>query len=95
MNALSGQTPGQHYLSLAGPGFRDFTRIAASDPQMWRDILMANREELLAQSKIFQDTLKAFEKLISSADGDALEALIEKASETRSTWRMSSSKLPQ
>jgi prephenate dehydrogenase len=95
MNALSGQTPGQHYLSLAGPGFRDFTRIAASDPQMWRDILMANREELLAQSKIFQDTLKAFENLISSADGDALEALIEKASETRSTWRMSSSKLPQ
>jgi prephenate dehydrogenase len=34
-----------------GPGFRDFTRIAASDPKIWRDILLANREELLAQSK--------------------------------------------
>ena len=37
------------FLSLAGPGFRDFTRIAASDPAVWRDILMANREEMLKQ----------------------------------------------
>jgi prephenate dehydrogenase len=44
---------GKDFLSLAGPGFRDFTRIAASDPKMWRDILLSNREELLAQSKIF------------------------------------------
>lgn len=92
MNGISGQATGKQYLSLAGPGFRDFTRIAASDPQMWRDILVANREELLAQSQIFQDTLKSFEKLITSGDGDALEAMIEKASETRSTWRISSNK---
>ena len=92
MNGISGQKPGRQYLSLAGPGFRDFTRIAASDPQMWRDILIANREELLAQSQIFQDTLKSFEKLIASGDGDALKAMIEKASETRSTWRISSNK---
>lgn len=92
MNGITGQAPGKQYLSLAGPGFRDFTRIAASDPQMWRDILVANREELLAQSQIFQDTLKSFEKLIASGDGDALEAMIEKASETRSTWRISSNK---
>ena len=92
MNGISGQAPGKQYLSLAGPGFRDFTRIAASDPQIWRDILIANREELLAQSQIFQDTLKSFEKLIAACDGDALEAMIEKASETRSTWRISSNK---
>ena len=59
---------------------------------MWRDILIANREELLAQSQIFQDTLKSFEKLIAAGNGDALETMIEKASETRSTWRISSNK---
>lgn len=92
MNSITGQTAGKQYLSLAGPGFRDFTRIAASDPQMWRDIMVANREELLAQSKQFQETLLSFEKLIAVGDGDALEAMIEKASETRANWRISSNK---
>ncbi len=92
MNGITGQQHGNEYLSLAGPGFRDFTRIAASDPNMWRDILIANREELLAQSQIFQQTLRSLEAVISTSDGDALEALIEKASETRANWRISSQK---
>ena len=92
MNGISGQQQGKDYLSLAGPGFRDFTRIAASDPKMWTDILIANREELLAQSKIFQHTLQSLEQLISSGSGDVLEVLIEQASETRANWRMSSHK---
>lgn len=95
MNSISGQAQGADYLSLAGPGFRDFTRIAASDPKMWRDILVANREELLAQSKLFQQNLQAFEKLIASSDGDALERLIEQASDTRANWRISSQKPPK
>ena len=95
MNSITGQTAGPTHLSLAGPGFRDFTRIAASDPQMWRDIMMANREELLAQSKIFQDALQAMEALIAAGDGDALEHLIEHASDTRAGWRMSSNKSPK
>lgn len=92
INGISGQEHGKDYLSLAGPGFRDFTRIAASDPTMWRDILMANREELLAQSKIFQQTLQSLEHLISSGSSEALEVLIEQASETRANWRISSQK---
>ncbi|UUZ73512.1 prephenate dehydrogenase/arogenate dehydrogenase family protein [Polaromonas sp. P1(28)-8] len=92
MNGISGQQEGKDYLSLAGPGFHDFTRIAASDPKMWRDILIANHEELLAQSKIFQDTLQSLEQLISGGSGDVLEVLIEQASETRANWRMSSHK---
>ena len=90
MNAISGQTQGQDYLSLAGPGFRDFTRIAASDPKVWRDILISNREELLAQSKIFQRNLHALELMISSSNTEALEGLIEQASNTRGTWSMTS-----
>lgn len=92
MNSISGQAHGANYLSLAGPGFRDFTRIAASEPKVWRDILVANREELLAQSKIFQQTLQSLERLIAMSDGDALEQLIEQASDARSNWRISTHK---
>ena len=77
-------------MSLAGPGFRDFTRIAASEPTVWRDILLSNRDELLAQSRIFQAQLQALEKMISSADAPALEGLITKASMTRAHWSMNS-----
>jgi prephenate dehydrogenase len=92
INGINSQAHGQDYMELAGPGFRDFSRIAASDPQMWRDILLANREELLAQSKIFQQTLQSLEQLISSGSGDALESQIRQASQTRANWRVSSKK---
>lgn len=94
MNAISGQPDGENYLSLAGPGFRDFTRIAASDPKVWRDILLSNREELLAQSKIFQRNLQALEVMISSSNSQALEGLIEQASMTRAHWSMNSRNKP-
>ncbi len=89
VNGIAAQPQGQAFLSLAGPGFRDFTRIAASDPKVWRDILMTNRTELLAQSQAFRDALQAFEQAIARGDADALERLIEQASTLRSRWRMS------
>ena len=89
VNAIAGQPNGKDYLSLAGPGFRDFTRIAASDAHVWRDIMISNREELLAQSKIFQRSLQALELMISSGNGEALEGLIDQASLTRANWTMS------
>jgi prephenate dehydrogenase len=95
MNGIGNQSDGNDYLSLAGPGFRDFSRIAASDPKMWRDILIANKEELLAQSKIFQQTLQSLEQLIESGNGDALESEIDQASQTRANWRISSQKPPK
>jgi prephenate dehydrogenase len=90
MNAISGQPQGEEFLSLAGPGFRDFTRIAASEPKVWRDILLSNREELLAQSRLFQRNLQDLEVLISSGDATSLEALIDQASMTRAHWSMNS-----
>ncbi len=88
MNAISGQPMGRDFLSLAGPGFRDFTRIAAAEPSMWRDVLMSNREELLSQSKIFQRNLQALELMISNGNEEALLEQIENASETRANWSM-------
>ena len=63
-NAVAQQPAGRDFLSLAGPGFRDFTRIAASDPAVWRDILMSNREEILKQSLRFRHTLDAMEHVM-------------------------------
>jgi prephenate dehydrogenase len=88
MNAISAQKQGEDFMALAGPGFRDFTRIAAADPKIWRDILLANRQELLQQSKIFQHTLDSMKQMIESGDSEGLEGLIDQASRTRSQWRM-------
>ena len=87
-SAVCKQPAGRDYLSLAGPGFRDFTRIAAGEPQVWRDILVANREELLKQSARFRHTLDAMEHAIRSGNTEALEDLIRQASEARAGWQM-------
>ncbi|WP_119153044.1 prephenate dehydrogenase [Caldimonas tepidiphila] len=91
-NAIHGQPAGADFLSLAGPGFRDFTRIAASDPSIWRDILLANREEVLKQASRFRHTLEALEHAMKLGNGDALEELIRNASQARSHWQMNTRK---
>ena len=88
MHAIVSQPRGQNFLSLAGPGFRDFTRIAASDPKMWRDVLLANRVELVEQAKLFQRSLEQFLQLAEDCQGEKLEALIDQASRTRAQWHM-------
>ncbi|MFM6985642.1 MAG: prephenate dehydrogenase [Hydrogenophaga sp.] len=88
MNAIGNQPDAPAFLSLAGPGFRDFTRIAASDPAVWRDILIANKEEVLAQTRHFRQALEALETAIGSDRRDALQAMIDAASTTRAHWRM-------
>jgi prephenate dehydrogenase len=88
MNSVIGQDKGASYLSLAGPGFRDFTRIAASDPKVWRDILKANRAEMLLQCQHFRDQLALFETAMQSGDLQTLDALITQASTARAAWRM-------
>ena len=88
MNSISGQPLGKDFLSLAGPGFRDFSRIAASEPALWRDVMLSNREELLNQSRMFQRNLQALELMITSGNADALLEQIENASATRANWSM-------
>jgi prephenate dehydrogenase len=87
-SAVVNQPAGRDFLSLAGPGFRDFTRIAASDPAIWRDILLANREEILKQSERFRHTLDAMERVIRTGNAEALEDLIRGAAEARASWQL-------
>jgi len=88
MNSIAGQPLGKDFLSLAGPGFRDFSRIAASDPTLWRDVMLSNREELLNQSRMFQRNLQSLELMITSSNADALLEQIENASAMRANWSM-------
>ena len=90
MHSLQGQDQGEQYMALAGSGFRDFTRIAASEPAMWRDILLANRDELLAQSHLFQQSLQALEQLITAGDAAQLHSAITQAGQARTRWAQSS-----
>ncbi len=90
ISSVYSQEKGSDYMSMAGPGFRDFTRIAASDPKMWRDIMLSNRTELLAQTEAFRAALGALESMIASGNGDSLESLIALASQVRGKWRMTS-----
>jgi len=87
-SSVVNQPAGKDFLSLAGPGFRDFTRIAASSPETWRDILVANREEVLKQSQRFRQALDALEHVMREGNADALEGLIRGPAEGRSNWQM-------
>jgi prephenate dehydrogenase len=86
------QPAGRDYMSLAGPGFRDFTRIAASDPTVWRDILLSNREEVLKQGQKFRHALDALEHMLKAGNTEALEDVIRLASDGRSGWQMNAAR---
>jgi len=73
-------------LGFAGGGFRDFTRIAASSPEMWRDICVANRDALLRELNTYQSVLAHLKAQIEKGDGDALERIFARASKTRLAW---------
>ena len=78
-------------LRFAGSGFRDFTRIAGSSPEMWRDICLGNRETLLRQIEAYQRELAAIRDMLARGDGEALEKLFANARETRRRWLKKSS----
>ncbi|VVE05469.1 prephenate dehydrogenase [Pandoraea anhela] len=71
---------------FAGGGFRDFTRIAASNPEMWRDICVANRDALLAELDGYLATLGSLRELIDAGDGAGLEAVFARTSQARTDW---------
>jgi len=64
-------------------GFKDFTRIASSPPEMWRDICLLNKDAILDVIRRFQNTLKGLEEMIKDSDGEGLQKEFEKAKEVR------------
>lgn len=83
---LAGRANAEQLFSYAASGFRDFTRVAGSHPEMWRDICVANRHSLLAELDAYLSELAYLRALLVAGDGPALEAVFDEASRARNTW---------
>ena len=83
MRAVAAGADGSRCLQFAGAGFRDFTRIAASDATMWRDVALANREALGRELAAYRAELDALQAALDHADGAALQRMFEDASRVR------------
>jgi len=88
---IAGRGNAEQLFSYAAGGFRDFTRIASSHPEMWRDICIANRDLLLGELTRYGEQLGFVEKLLHAGDGAGLEKLFAQAREARDRWLKSSS----
>ncbi len=87
MNHLNHSTDHpENLLRFAGSGFRDFTRIASSSPEMWRDICLANRQALLEQIEAYQNELNSLQKMLEKHDGEGLGQAFSQARGMREDW---------
>jgi prephenate dehydrogenase len=86
VHEFAGRGNSAQLFGYAAGGFRDFTRIASSHPEMWRDICVANREPLLAELDRFAGKLRALRPLLERGDGAALEKLFAEARAARERW---------
>ena len=73
-------------LALAGSGFRDFTRIAAGSPEVWRDIFLANRSAVLRELQEVKAALSQAELALENAEGEDLRDFLERAALARRFW---------
>ena len=71
---------------FAASGFRDFTRIAGSSPEMWRDISLANKQALLNELDAYESELSTLKNMLKNDDAAGLQALFERASIARNAW---------
>ncbi|WP_319239796.1 prephenate dehydrogenase/arogenate dehydrogenase family protein [uncultured Propionivibrio sp.] len=83
---LARRENGEQFFNFAASGFRDFTRIAASHPEMWRDICLANRVALLDELDRYQAQLGELRAALDQGDGAALEEVFAVARAARRAW---------
>jgi len=86
VHELAGRADSERLFSFAAGGFRDFTRIASSHPEMWRDICVANRAPLIEELDDYLATLLRVRVLLAAADAPALEKMFGEARAARDTW---------
>ncbi|AJK45441.1 prephenate dehydrogenase [Burkholderia plantarii] len=84
---ILGEADAELKFSFAAGGFRDFTRIAASSPEMWRDVCMANREALLDELDAYTQVLARLRAAIEAGDAAALEAVFTRSRVARTAWQ--------
>jgi prephenate dehydrogenase len=89
VSEVAARSDAAELFSFAAGGFRDFTRIAASSPEMWRDISLQNREALLEELDRYEARLAVFRTLIERGDGPGLERLMAEARSARHAWSAS------
>lgn len=77
------------FFRFAASGFRDFTRIAGSSPEMWRDIALANREALLHELDAYLAALQTLRQAVSERDAEALSKIFSRARSAREQWMKS------
>jgi prephenate dehydrogenase len=83
---ISARANAAQLFSYAAGGFRDFTRIASSHPEMWRDICVANRDRLLHELHLYEKKLKEISQMLETSDAPALEKLFAEARAAREKW---------
>lgn len=88
INALANQAQIDQFLALAGPGFRDFTRIAGANPDMWRDVFDSNRTAIQAQLSHFKQALQQFEAALNAGDSATLHAFVQRSRDLRAPWSL-------
>lgn len=86
VNTLVSLDERKEIFDFAAGGFRDFTRIASSDPVMWRDICLENREAVLEVLHLFYDDLKQLEEAMHDNDGEAVVNVFERAKKARDSF---------
>jgi prephenate dehydrogenase len=86
VDLLAARPDAAELFRYAASGFRDFTRIAAGSPEMWRDISVANREALMAEVDAYRAALDRIAAMVAASDGAALEAVFARASAARREW---------
>lgn len=89
MHGIASRSNKQQLLNFAATGFRDFTRIAASHPDIWADIALANRQSLLAELEQFQQEITQLRTLLAQNDRNGLYALFNEAKNLREQWQES------
>ena len=86
VNNVSERPNSAQLFGYAAGGFRDFTRIASSHPEMWRDICIANRDRLLHELHLYEEKLKGIGQMLQASDAPALEKLFAEARAARAKW---------
>ncbi len=79
VDMLAAAKDSSEIFEFAAGGFRDFTRIASSNPEMWRDIILANREAVLQMCEVYADRFETLRRAIEAGDGAAIEVIFERA----------------